>query len=546
MTIQHNIQAMNANRQLNITGGNLAKSARNLSSGYKINGAADDAAGLSISEKMRKQIRGLTQATVNSEDGISMVQVADGAMAEVHDMLDRCIELSIQAANGTNSDSDRAKIQDEIDQIIKEIDGIQERTKFNEVYVLKGNYARKPAITGKEISNTGSLPLWVTSPSTTSIPAGQKSILSETFQNEYDYTYTTTTSTSAGIVTTTHTDSIKVNHSAASLDFSAIDSGADINDLAGMGFNTTCCTCNAYYSIEFVKGKGTGLVESETNYPTYVYKIGIDGITSAADLVKNIVDATTGTTAPLIPGNPGSHFTRLEADPKNPGKLWIYDNRSSDRKPTLPAGGKWDNWIGTGGGSTSYPEQYLWEMKPTPNSGEGLFGVGVMKEVNVYAEGELYRISEQLPLQVGADAGNQMHVRLATISSKALGIDNINVRGFVYENQERTDEFGIIHIAKVKRAKGADDAIKAFSAAKAMVSEDRSRLGACQNRLEHTVNNLDNIVENTTAAESRIRDTDMAKEMVRYSNLNIMQQAGQSMLAQSNQSRQGILSLLAA
>lgn len=138
MMIQHNIEAMNANRQLNITRGSLTRSARNLSSGYKINIAADDAAGLSISEKMRRQIRGLTKATENSEDGISMVQVADGALAEVHDMLDRCIELSVQAANGTNSDADRAKIQDEIDQIVREIDAIKERTKFNEIYVLKG------------------------------------------------------------------------------------------------------------------------------------------------------------------------------------------------------------------------------------------------------------------------------------------------------------------------------------------------------------------------------------------------------------------------
>ena len=113
MRIQHNIEAMNANRQLNITGGTLAKSARNLSSGYKINVAADDAAGLSISEKMRKQVRGLTQASVNSEDGISMIQIADGALSEVHDMIDRCLELSVQASNGTNSASDREKIREQ-------------------------------------------------------------------------------------------------------------------------------------------------------------------------------------------------------------------------------------------------------------------------------------------------------------------------------------------------------------------------------------------------------------------------------------------------
>ncbi len=131
MRIQHNIRAMNADRQLGMTEGILGKSAEKLSSGYKVNRAADDAAGLSISEKMRKQIRGLTQASANSEDGISMIQIADGALTEVHDMIDRCMELSVQASNGTNSAADRQKIQDEIDQIITEIDAIKERTKFN-------------------------------------------------------------------------------------------------------------------------------------------------------------------------------------------------------------------------------------------------------------------------------------------------------------------------------------------------------------------------------------------------------------------------------
>ena len=139
MVVQHNLTAINANRMLGITQGTLSSSTEKLSSGYKINRAADDAAGLSISEKMRKQIRGLTKASSNAEDGISAVQTAEGALQEVTDMLQRMNELAVQASNGTNSTTDRQSIQDEIDQLTTEIDRVAETTKFNETYLLKGN-----------------------------------------------------------------------------------------------------------------------------------------------------------------------------------------------------------------------------------------------------------------------------------------------------------------------------------------------------------------------------------------------------------------------
>ena len=139
MVVQHNMQAMNANRMLSVTTGSQAKATEKLSSGYKINRAADDAAGLSISEKMRKQIRGLDQASTNAQDGVSAVQTAEGALTEVHSMLQRMNELSTQAANGTNSKSDRDAIQSEIDQLTTEIDRVSETTKFNETYLLKGD-----------------------------------------------------------------------------------------------------------------------------------------------------------------------------------------------------------------------------------------------------------------------------------------------------------------------------------------------------------------------------------------------------------------------
>ncbi len=488
MRIQHNIEAMNANRQLNITGGFLAKSARNLSSGYKINIAADDAAGLSISEKMRKQVRGLTQASTNSEDGISIIQIADGALAEVHDMIDRCLELSVQASNGTNSASDREKIQDEINQIITEIDMIKERTMFNEVNVLKGIGVYAPDKIVRSMFPVGSLPDWVDCPSIK-------------YENEQDGK-----TVFAEKYTGTNKKGDQGTFTAASMDFT--DYAANKNDLYGKGFSTTCCTCNNYYCVEFTKG--TGPQPPIQSGSSYIYQLGIDNINTASDLIDAILDLTKGTN---FPGNPADHFTELVKDPANPNKLWVYDNR-----------------IG---------------QKPYPKGDQGLFAAGVMYEQEKVIPGSREN-PQQLALQVGADTGNQMILKMAVISSHALGIDTVDVRGgYVYERQVVRTSKGEYRRLTVE-VSGADQAIRAFSNAKDKVSKERSRLGAYQNRLEHTVGNLDNVVENTTAAESQIRDTDMAKEMVQYSNKNILQQAGQSMLSQANQSRQGILSLLSA
>lgn len=268
MVVQHNITAMNANRMLGVTTGNQAKATEKLSSGYKINRAADDASGLSISEKMRRQIRGLTQASANAQDGISMVQTAEGALTEVHDMLQRMNELSNKAKNGTMATSDRTDIKNELDQLVSEINRVADTTKFNETTLMK--------------------------------------------------------------------------------------------------------------------------------------------------------------------------------------------------------------------------------TKQTIN------------------------------LQVGADSGNTISLTLSKMTASQIGLASYAVDS--ESNAGKT-------MSKIETA------IKSISA-------QRSQLGAVQNRLEHTIKNLDNVIENTTAAEANIRDTDMAKQMVEYSKNNILAQAGQSMLAQANQSNQGVLSLL--
>ena len=272
MVVQHNLTAMNSNRMLGLTQSSLTKSTEKLSSGYKINRAADNAAGLAISEKMRRQVRGLTQASTNAQDGVSAVQTAEGALNEVHDMLQRMNELAVQASNDTNMSTDRTYIQSEIDQLATEIDRVANTTTFNEQSLLNGNFS---------------------------------------------------------------------------------------------------------------------------------------------------------------------------------GKLLQVGSENNDSEQTIS-------------------------------------------------------------------------VTIGTMNATVLSVKSLSV---------------LSHSA-------AGDAIDKIKTALNTVSQQRSDLGAIQNRLEHTISNLDNVVENTTAAESRIRDTDMATEMVKFSNQNILQQAGQAMLSQANQSNQGVLSLL--
>ncbi len=339
MVVQHNLTAMNSNRMLGITQGAQAKSSEKLSSGYKINRAADDAAGLSISEKMRKQIRGLTQASANAQDGISAVQTAEGALTEVHDMLQRMNELATKAANGTMSSSDKNDVQNEIKQLSIEIDRVATTTKFNETYLLAG-------------SSTG-----------------------------------------------------KLENKAwnGSLSF-ALQVGAD--NLSSNRIGVQIFAINA-------SSLGVGVKDDlSANDIVTSYHFGVDGNGS----IVSIAGA---------------------------------DLESQTNSVTVKAG-------------------------------------------------------SILPIGGTAKGG---YISVKTTSTARAAIDNI-------------------------------------SAAIKLVSARRSQLGAIQNRLEHTIKNLDNVVENTTAAESQIRDTDMASEMVKYSNNNILMQAGQSMLAQANQSNQGVLSLL--
>ena len=394
MVVQHNLTAMNSNRMLGLTTASQAKSTEKLSSGYKINRAADDAAGLSISEKMRKQIRGLTQASLNAQDGISAVQTAEGALTEVHDMLQRMNELAVKASNGTMSKDDREYVQNEVDQLVTEIDRVAETTKFNETYLLKGDDTKAPVTEG--------------------------------VFKKFDV------STLNSVIS----------------DTSKISESNDFDSITGK------------FTLKFTSGLA-------------------EGGTWAG---KRIVAQNTGTDEITLDDAKKAELAALNAAITNSKQV-------------------------TG---TATNDGAAFDMTSTAN----------MKQTYTHAA------AIDISLHVGADstANNRINLSIDSMSASGLHVTGLKVNG--------------------SDASNATAAINTIADAIQKVSTQRSALGAVQNRLEHTINNLDNVVENTTSAESQIRDTDMATEMVKYSNNNILAQAGQAMLAQSNQANQGVLSLL--
>ena len=345
MVVQHNLTAMNSNRMLGLTQSSQAKSTEKLSSGYKINRAADDAAGLSISEKMRRQIRGLTQASLNASDGISCVQTAEGALNEVHDMLQRINELAVKGENGTLTSVDRSYIQSEVKQLMSEIDRVQSTTTFNEQNLLDGSFANKGLQVGAE--------------------SGQH--IAITIGN---------LNTNELIAKALHNDNNGTKFRVDHLDKKSTDT-------------------DLYTKTTVTDGKAT--LDANMLNKFYEFK------------KANVTDAD------------------VSADTARVKDATVLKDNAPDDAPTAAD----------------------------------------FAALNAFAKSAMKTVSQQ-----------------------------------------------------------------------------RSDLGAIQNRLEHTIKNLDNVVENTTAAESQIRDTDMATEMVKYSNNNILTQAGQAMLAQANQSNQGVLSLL--
>ena len=618
MVVQHNLQAMNANRMLGITQGTLSSSTEKLSSGYKINRAADDAAGLSISEKMRKQIRGLDQASSNAEDGISAVQTAEGALQEVTDMLQRMNELAVQASNGTNSQDDRQTIQDEISQLTTEIDRVAETTKFNETYLLKGDgtkttktlEAHDAGLTGKLVDNgngkstftadalkvgsavnIGGTEYNIVGSKRTSDYSNMKTAtaaVGDTItQNGVKYTVAATVaagdmSAAAGI-TVKDSDgnsiTLQVNEGATltskatgksttlvgndTIDMSGTTaatnptwaSGDKLVDEDGVEYTFVDVSENAYLNgVKYAADgfyKSTGNTASDTAHTvaagdTYTIastgksgSISNAGIQTVEDIQKVIRGAAKDDEFKVYDSANATAITyKVGVTTKEDGTLMTADDIANKIKAGQYVEDKNQKfYYATPSASSSKTDISVQNAyRLMADELKAASSIGADTEASVLQKGDgIFEITQgtvevgdslSFSLHVGADADmtNKISVNIQTMSSAGLGVKNLNV----------ADDSG----------KAATYAIDAIADAVKTVSAQRSLLGAVQNRLEHTIKNLDNVVENTTSAESQIRDTDMATEMVKYSNANILSQAGQSMLAQANQSNQGVLSLL--
>ncbi|HAP03028.1 MAG TPA: hypothetical protein DCQ87_03240 [Lachnospiraceae bacterium] len=462
MVVQHNMQAANANRMLGLTVNAQQKSTEKLSSGYKINRAADDAAGLAISEKMRSQIRGLDRASTNAQDGISVVQTAEGALNEVHSMLQRMNELATQAANDTNTSIDRGQIQKEIDQLTSEIDRVSSTTQFNTMNLLDGSFTDKNL-------QVGSL-------------SGQNIKLS-------------------------------IGEMSAK----------------GLGLASDSVAHGVIKSITAGKTQGSAATDSD--------------FAAVATLKTNISDKT------------GAGHYEYDAV----SKAWHINNKKADIDITSADVAKTANTLDFSSDVKAGKANASFDIDASGNitnvSGIVAGGIAIDDSKAVAADNAVLDNSSYVVKDVPAGTytadengvfsdgnGNSFTVTFkagtngATTGLKAAANTKITI-----EEQKAS---GYSSDLKVDSNAHAGDAMDKIQKAIDKVSDQRALLGATQNRLEHTIANLDNVSENTQAAESRIRDTDMAKEMVTYSKNNILQQAGQSMLAQANQSNQGVLSLL--
>ena len=524
MIINHNMNALNAHRNMNVNNTAAGKSMEKLSSGLRINRAGDDAAGLAISEKMRGQIRGLTQASRNASDGISMIQTAEGALNETQNILQRMRELSVQSSNDTNTAADRESIQKEIEQLTEEIDRIGNNTEFNTQSLLKGDGSTKLEATGVVIADmtkgtdvetteakvefkvaadnaatqgqvklngqivdinvgTGNTKAQIASEIKKQLELGieQNDLLKGQFKVSVNNDTVTIEALKGGDYAGSK-GKIEVTKSAGagatnlqSTGGTAIDNN---NPVKGEG-NTTGATAastkitlpNAADDIKALIGKGITLGDTQIEfydagkgaYSGDAIGVDIGSATKGDDVVANIIAQTQD----KIKG------ATLSIDNAN-AKVLIVSSTEKGANSTV-------------------------------NVQDGAKNEGF-----------------EATFQVGANSNQTIAISIGDMRADALGIKNVDLR----------------------TAEGSQEATSTIQAAIEKVSTERAGLGAVQNRLEYTISNLDNTTENLTSAESTLRDVDMAKEMMTFSKNNILNQAAQAMLAQANQQPQNVLSLL--
>ncbi|WP_318156912.1 flagellin [Cytobacillus firmus] len=553
MRINHNIAALNTYRQLNSASGAQSKSMEKLSSGLRINKAGDDAAGLAISEKMRGQIRGLDMAAKNAQDGVSMLQTAEGALNETHSILQRMRELSVQSSNDTNTDADRESINTEINQLKEEIDRIGNTTEFNTKKLIDGSIGEKK-IAGTDNAAVVSEALGKQTKATTGALAVAFNGGTAKIAN-----------VDADVSSSIKVDGADINFTIKQAD---IQGATNIDDFAKLSQDTINAAIDKYNS-DFGTDVAHITVAKDATAPTkLVFTSGSEGGDSTIDITA---DAATGKNqyweiAGIAPaaGSPTTSVTGSEGifDAAGAAKLGAVDAADTS-KVTIDGVELEVTWASVGGASatagTTTLESLSDEFAKDINDTIDDYNATVpsdkqIKNVTVGVKDGSFVVtsgSDKATSSIKFDdseAAQLLGVAKQNSATQGGGVDfqigaNQTQKMKVTIEDMRTDALGIKDIDLSNKA-GAEEAITKINDAIEKVSTQRSNLGAFQNRLEHTINNLGTSSENLTAAESRVRDVDMAKEMMEQTKNSILSQAAQAMLAQANQQPQGVLQLL--
>lgn len=566
MRINFNVSSIVAKNALANNDARLSESTLRLSSGYKINRASDNAAGLAIARKMNAQINSLMRANQNSNDGLSVVNTADGAMAEMHDILQRMNELAIQSANGTNSDDDRAQIQKEIDQLVQELDRIADTTQFNAQNLLDGTFAYKGYTNSENVkvmsytdgvtSGTyviGQLEYYHYEDKITTYTGdatvnadGSKSKAVSTVENEDSFKTSSADAVKNVLVTKDNLDDYKDISGVKAFPDTALVTLEDENivikaegdfeiklavnarnEVEGVGLATTTTVPKTYITNTYRNVSVCVEPDEDVRYNIAALNVGGENGDTAVDKAdyRNIAENLTayfedkGETNVEITnmtcdadGNMEIAYNCTDAD-GNGGQvrnitLKLYqDPKNTSNDPTISPGPKTDYTM----------EDYLYQMKETTKT---TYTVGANDKddciaLNITGMGAMQ-------VQVGANSGQVLDIEIPDLNTIYLGVDNLN-------------------IGTEDKATAAIDTIgKAIN----YLSGVRAKIGAYANRLEHTITNLNTSEENMTAAYSRIMDVDMATEMTEYSTVQVLVQASTSMLAQANERPQQVLQLL--
>lgn len=560
MRINNNMLAMNTHRQMGITGGNQSKAMEKLSSGLKINRAGDDAAGLSISEKMRGQIRGLNMASKNAQDGISMIQTAEGALNETHAILQRMRELAVQSSSDTNvNELDRESMQKEFTQLKDEIDRIGNTTEFNTQKLIDGSVgAQKTAGTnnaavigtavGKETSAalTGEVAYAEGANALDTLTGGKSTLYVDGAKIDFtlsadrivDYKAaagdedkvatliqedinsaieqynknngTSISNVEVSVATNKMVITSGTTGSTSTIGVTAAGAATDLFHLTGIAENAGTTPATAVGKEGVYTAGGAGAVKAMQSLTGDDAKttFTVDGKEISIDFVGTLTKATTDLADVVAGGDMSAVATTLQTDLNAAIAAYNKTVPASEQVKDVTVSVKDGSFVIESGSeeatsSISFDNSEAAQLLGLANQNSSVQGGGV-------------------DFQIGANQGQTMKVTIEDMRADALGIADVDLG----------------------TGATAREAITTINDAINKVSNQRSELGAFQNRLEHTIKNLDNSAENLQAAESRVRDVDMAKEMMNLTKQNILQQASQAMMAQANSAPQGVLQLL--